>query len=526
MSHNLKFLHRVKIAIFILTITLPKSVLAFKQTYYYYAQAIIDIQNKNYKSAIEKLEKIIETDPEAYSLYPQLIYLYALEKQENKINDVLKEIEKLEIDTTIIYNIANTLWLLGYAEIAANILENIVSISNNPETLLTLAQIYFSLDEEKSIHYYKKYLEINPQDVNANFQLALLEYKRGNLEKAQEYIKNLPENEDILSSLISPTTTFGLFTDYESLISQYEEYLKLYPNDYRSLGFLFYLLISHQNMQKAEIYVKRMLAIPKREFLPEYYFLIAIFYEYKKDFKKAIMYMNKYLNLITPTEPIPYLKLIYYYYSIRDYKKFKSLLEYVYKKFEVKEDIKILLLYNYIGEKNYKKALEILFDLKSSSSSFERIDFYIGMCYEQLGDIENSIIYLKEAVNKNPKDHEAMNYLGYLYAENNINLDEAEELLKKALELEPDNYAYIDSLAWIYYKKKEYEKSEELFEKIKNYKDPIIYEHIGDVKKALNKFDEALDYYKKALKLDKKNKNLKNKISELKSKWKSLRRQK
>lgn len=515
---------RIKIFIFIF---LSTSVFAFKQTYYYYAQGLIDIQNKNYKSAIEKFEKIIKYDPEAYSIYPQLIYLYALEKQENKINTFIKEIEKIEIDTTTLLNLANTLWLLGYADLSANIFERVLSISpNDPEIILNLAQIYFSLDEEKAIYYYRKYLEINPKDINANFQLALLEYKRGDIEKAQEYLKNLPENDEILSSLISTNTIPSSTTDYTTLISKYEEYLKIYPNDYKSLGFLFYLLIINQDIEKAEKYVKRVLSIPKNEFLAEYYFLVAVFYEYKKNFKKAIEYINKYISSIEVSEPTPYIKLIYYYYSTKNYKKFKDLLEFVNKKFKVKEDIKILLLYRYLEEKKYNQALDILFELKSSSSSFERLDFYIGMCYEQLGDIENSIKYLKEAVRKNSQDHEAMNYLGYLYAEKNINLDEAEELLNKALELEPNNYAYIDSLAWIYYKKKEYEKSEKLFEQIKNYKDPVIYEHIGDVKKALDKFDEALIYYKKALKLNKKNKNLKNKIAETKSKCKFLHLQK
>lgn len=517
---------KIKIIVFIFSFIFSYS-FAFKQTYYYYAQAIVDIQNKNYKSAIEKLEKVIKNDPEAYSVYPQLVYLYALEKQENKINTLLKEIEEIDIDTTTLLNLANTLWFLGYPKTAAELFEKILSISpGNPEVILNLAQIYFSLDENKAINYYKKYLEINPNDINANFQLALLEYKRGNLEKAQEYLKNLPDIEETASFLISTNTILTSTTDYSSLISQYEEYLKIYPKDYKALGFLFYLLIINQDVQKAEKYIKKIFSIPKREFSPEYYFLIAVFYEQKKDFKKAIKYMNKYLNLVEVSDPTPYIKLMYYYFSTKNYKKFKNILEFVYKKFEVKEDIKIILLYTYIEEKNYKQALNVLFELNSSSSSFERIDFYIGMCYEQLGEIENSIKYLKEAIRKNPQDHEAMNYLGYLYAEKNINLDEAEELLNKALELSPNNYAYIDSLAWIYYKKKEYEKAEKLFEQIKDYKDPVIYEHIGDVKKALNKFDEALIYYKKALKLDKKNKNLKEKIIEIKSKCKSLRLQK
>ncbi|MEN3013853.1 MAG: tetratricopeptide repeat protein [Endomicrobiia bacterium] len=498
---------------------------SFKYSYYYYSQALLDIHQKNYSSAIEKLEKVIKLDPEALDVYPQLIYLYVLEKQENKLTYLIKEIEKIEVDTATLSNIGNILWIGGYTKEAAKIFEKILSITpNNLDVIFALAQIYFYLDEEKSIYYYKKYLELNPNDTNAYFQLALLEYKRGNPEKAKEYLKNLNEEKDIISSILFSDNFIEKTTDYTSLILQYENYLKQKPNDYKILTNLFFLLLSQQDIGKAEQYFPKILSIPKKEFLPVHNFLIAIFYEYKKEFKKAIKYMEKYIKKTEVSDSLPYLKLIYYYYSIKNYKKTFSLLETAKQKFN-EEEIKIMLLYAYIEKKNYNKALEILFELKSSSSSFERIDFYIGMCYEQLGDIENSIKYLKEAIAKNPEDHEALNYLGYLYADRGINLNEAEQLIKKALEVEPTNYAYIDSLAWVYYKKEDYKKAEELFEQIKNYSDPIIYEHIGDVKASLNKFEEALIFYKKSLKLNNKNKDLKNKILKIKSKCKSLRLQ-
>lgn len=515
----------LKSILIIITITLYTPLFGFKKAYYLYAQGIIDLQEKRYKSAIEKFERVIRYDPDAYYVYPQLIYLYALEKQNDKINLFIKEIEKIEIDTTTLTNIANTLWSVGYAEDAGKIFEKVLTITpDNSQLLLTLAQIYFSIDEEKSINYYKRYLELNPNDTNAYFQLALIEYKKGNTERAKEYLQNL-ENNEIISSIISQENLTETTTDYNSLISHYEKYIKEIPNDHKAVANLFFLLLTQQDVEKAEKYIKKMLSIPKKEFLPEYNFLIALFYELKKDFKNAIKYMGKYIRTAEISEVLPYMKMIYYYYSIKNYKKAINLLEWVNKKFNNVE-VKSILLYAYIEKKNYKQALDILFELKTSSPSFERIDFYIGMCYEQIGDIENSIKYLKEAIKQNPKDHEALNYLGYLYAEKGINLDEAEELIKKALEFEPTNYAYIDSLAWVYYKKGDYYKSEELFEKIKEYKDPIIYEHIGDVKKKLNKLEEALFFYENSLKLNKKNKNIKKKISELKYKWKSLHRQK
>ena len=55
-----------------------------------------------------------------------------------------------------------------------------------------------------------------------------------------------------------------------------------------------------------------------------------------------------------------------------------------------------------------------------------------------------------------PKNAEAYNYAGYMFAEKGIRLDEAERLIQKALELEPENGYYIDSLGWAYYQQGRY----------------------------------------------------------------------
>jgi tetratricopeptide (TPR) repeat protein len=180
-----------------------------------------------------------------------------------------------------------------------------------------------------------------------------------------------------------------------------------------------------------------------------------------------------------------------------------------------------MLFYFYYDNKEYKNAINILYELESISSTFKRINFYLGVCYDQLDNFDKTEYYMNKAIEQDPTDHEALNYLGYLYADKNINLDKAEQLILKALSYEPTNYAYIDSLAWVYYRKELYEKSEELFEQIKDCNDPVVYEHIGDVKLKLNKFQQAYEYYTKSLKLNPKNKNVKKKLKEIKNVFKS-----
>jgi tetratricopeptide (TPR) repeat protein len=93
--------------------------------------------------------------------------------------------------------------------------------------------------------------------------------------------------------------------------------------------------------------------------------------------------------------------------------------------------------------------------------------------------------------------------LGYTYADKGINLDEAISLIEKALEIEPEVGAYIDSLGWAYYKKGMIDKAIELLEKAVGYEDdPIIRDHLGDAYYKKGWTDKAAEQWEKSLKKD------------------------
>ena len=97
----------------------------------------------------------------------------------------------------------------------------------------------------------------------------------------------------------------------------------------------------------------------------------------------------------------------------------------------------------------------------------------------------------QEALKINPDYHQALNSLGYVYAQDGRNLEQAELLIKKALEFEPDNGAYVDSLGWVYFKKNDFDKAQMYLERASGlFEDPEIYGHLGEVyfkKGALDK---------------------------------------
>jgi Flp pilus assembly protein TadD len=109
---------------------------------------------------------------------------------------------------------------------------------------------------------------------------------------------------------------------------------------------------------------------------------------------------------------------------------------------------------------------------------------------------------MKLAIEINPQNAQALNYLGYSWAEKGSQLDEAETLILRALKVEPNEGAYLDSLGWVYYQKGDYQRASEQLERASELinDDPVVTEHLGDVYDKLGKTEAALARYRDVLK--------------------------
>jgi Tfp pilus assembly protein PilF len=147
-----------------------------------------------------------------------------------------------------------------------------------------------------------------------------------------------------------------------------------------------------------------------------------------------------------------------------------------------------------------------------------RLYFRLGVVYDKSGNKDDSIETMKKLIQLDPKNANALNYLGYTYADLGKNLDEAERLVKEALTYKPDDGYITDSLGWVYYKKGKYDKALELLKKAASLvpEDPIILEHLGDAYLKKNNEAKALEYYKRSLLHQKKDKgDIQKKIQNL-----------
>jgi Tfp pilus assembly protein PilF len=95
----------------------------------------------------------------------------------------------------------------------------------------------------------------------------------------------------------------------------------------------------------------------------------------------------------------------------------------------------------------------------------------------------------------------ALNGLGYFLTERNEKLEEALEMTQRAVNAEPNNSSYLDSLGWVYFKMGKLEEAERYLKRAieGSHKSPVMYDHLGDVYEKQGKKELAVDSWQKAL---------------------------
>jgi len=176
--------------------------------------------------------------------------------------------------------------------------------------------------------------------------------------------------------------------------------------------------------------------------------------------------------------------------------------------------------------KQFKATIELARDTQPQLLN-EGFYFRYAAAHEQFGNLkEAEELFRKtiELIAKNNPDEEnqkfsatVYNYLGYMWLENDMKIEEAGELIKAAVDLDPESGAIADSLGWFHFKKGNYEaardellRAEGLIEEI----DPVILDHIGQTYYQLGEKDRAVEYLEKAVALEPDNEEYTTRLKE------------
>jgi len=156
------------------------------------------------------------------------------------------------------------------------------------------------------------------------------------------------------------------------------------------------------------------------------------------------------------------------------------------------------------AEANINKALE----LSTKQEDKDYALFVQGSIYERQKKYDLAEEAFHRVIVDDPKNAQALNYLGYMLADRGTRVEEALGYIRRAVALDPQNGAYLDSLGWAYFRLGNYDLAEENLRRASEHigNDPTVHEHLGELyqktgrlKLAAANFERALEEWNKTI---------------------------
>jgi tetratricopeptide (TPR) repeat protein len=143
----------------------------------------------------------------------------------------------------------------------------------------------------------------------------------------------------------------------------------------------------------------------------------------------------------------------------------------------------------------------VLNDARKVSPRDLRTLFQLGAVLERQRRPDAAEQIFREALNVQPDAAPVLNYLGYMNAERGVKVDEAVTLIQKAIALDPENGAYLDSLGWALFRLDRVDQAEQYLRRAvdKEGKNAVVLDHLADVLKRQGNVKEALELWRRAL---------------------------
>jgi tetratricopeptide (TPR) repeat protein len=240
-----------------------------------------------------------------------------------------------------------------------------------------------------------------------------------------------------------------------------------------------------------------------------YYFLGAIAYEERR-FAEALDNYRKALLLGFETQQI-YFDIAAVQLALNKPREALDYLDRARRKFHQSFVGEFYAGLCYMRLKEYTNALErfTAAEIVAKATETNRLThhfyFELGAAHERAGKIPEAERYFEQCLALSPNAPEALNYLGYMWAERGTNLDRARQMIEKAVKLNPTNAAYLDSLGWVLFKQGHSKEALEPIRKaveLNEEPDATLYDHLGDVYSALKQPEKAREAWRKSLQVE------------------------
>jgi tetratricopeptide (TPR) repeat protein len=164
-------------------------------------------------------------------------------------------------------------------------------------------------------------------------------------------------------------------------------------------------------------------------------------------------------------------------------------------------DAYVALAEEYAEARRFDAAVTVLERARARFPGDLSIPFQLGSVFERQGRVADAEQAFRTVLAKDPSHAPTLNYLGYMLAERGTRLEEAVTLVRRALDADPHNGAYLDSLGWAYFKLNRLDDAEPLLRRAGEQlvTNSVVQDHLGDVLFARGRVAEAISAWQRAL---------------------------
>ncbi len=431
------------------------------------------------KKAVKTYEEIIAKNPKSEDACVFLSKAYAIDKQEMKAIKKLESCARGDKENGVYhYYIGKIYQDLKKDSLAVKAYETAMKIQPKfSQVVSALGSMYEEKEQVKAaVGLYSTYLAKNKKDATILERMVQLLFVQ---ERYAEVIPYAERLSDIQPDNLNLKVKLGiLYTDakkYPEAVTIFKELLSLAP---QSDKILYYLGAIYQEMRQYQDSIEYFNQIPSNSGL----------------YSDSSLQMANMLSTLAQEE-----------WKSEDQKWSNQFVGFINERINTIPQIKVELsvikagYYESVGEN--KMAMETMMVVQDEKTFSTQHKYYLANLYERLAKFTESSELIKGIIEKDPKNAQAWNFLGYAMLERGVDVEEAYSYINKAVELNPNDGYIRDSLGWYYFKKGEYNRAlKELSFAFKQVPDDVeISKHLAIIYRHMNNFSKARDYYENAL---------------------------
>jgi tetratricopeptide (TPR) repeat protein len=352
-------------------------------------------------------------------------------------------------------------------------------------------------------------LILKPAFVDAVLSLGSLYEENKKVDQAVELYESFQETYGPEMSVAESLSKIYISRNqFDRAYRQFEIIEATDPDDLNVKIKMAYILIEKKSYTEAILKLEDILS--KAPYSDKVRFYLGAVYEEIKDFKGAIAHFQK----ITPASTYYSEAVVHtaYLYKLQD--KFDKAVDTVKAGIEAQPDhAQFYALHASFldDQRKYEEAQKLLTDAVKKFPEHAQLRFYLGSVEDRLGKTAESIAHMKQVLTLDAEHVQALNFLAYIYAEHGGDLENAEGMVRKALELQPNDGYIMDTLGWVLFKRGKNADAVRILEAAYRLlpTEAVIAEHLGDAYYKSQMPEKAKKMYLRAIETESNKDNVK-----------------